>query len=279
MRLGRPGSTVTVRGKTARGTWSQTLRVPEGAPYETAAAVRARFARDRVEDHELHLAAGGYAAEIDREIEALGVAFQIATRLTSWVAISHEITVDRGAKPRRETQPQEMVHGLSIEGLGLRAANATSATLTDSVSAPMSLRAASGEFFTPSQEEFDDRVVTGAGMVIPQGAPSPASVPSASYAEPRAMGASYASMAPSQAPMSPSPGYMPSASPSASFDPSTSLPQRSKKRSLPRWILALYALILALVAGWFVYRATRAPEAPASRTPTTRAVTSPPRTR
>jgi Ca-activated chloride channel family protein len=122
LKLGAPGTTVRVRAKSDRGSWEQTIRVPE-ATSAGSGAVRARFARDRVEDHELHLAAGGDASEIDRAIEALGVDYQIATRLTSWVAVSRERTVDPEAKRRAETQPQEVPYGVSAEGMGLRAAS------------------------------------------------------------------------------------------------------------------------------------------------------------
>ncbi len=258
LRLGRPGSTVRVRGKTARGTWEQTLRVPEPAPYERAAAVRARFARDRVEDHELHLAAGGFASEIDREIEALGVSYQIATRLTSWVAISHKVTVDPEAKRRSEQQPQEMVHGLSAEGLGLRRPTVVQELLS------------SGWV----DDEFEDRLTTGsssvtrAGAFFPQGAPAPQAMPAppmmpgalpsapmaAKYAAPEAPAESMSSMAPMQAPPPPS---------SVSYGaPTTYAPAPQAVRRASRgWVLALVLLIVAAVIGWFVYRSHAGGEA------------------
>jgi Ca-activated chloride channel family protein len=172
LRLGAPGSAVRVRGKTERGAWEQTIRVPEAAPAAAGGAVRARFARDRVEDHELHLAAGGDAGEIDRAIEALGVDYQIATRLTSWVAVSRERTVDPAAKRRAETQPQELPYGVSAEGMGLRAA---SGTLTLGVAAGDALDdlAEGGEMEKDSF--FDASRSTGAFAAAPppprQGAP------------------------------------------------------------------------------------------------------------
>ena len=58
-------------------------------------------------------------ARVDAEIERLGLSFQIATRLTSWVAISEEPSVDPGQPTRRERIPHELAHGISAEGLGL----------------------------------------------------------------------------------------------------------------------------------------------------------------
>lgn len=240
MRLGRPGSTVKVRGKTARGTWEQTLRVPEGAPWERAAAVRARFARDRVEDHELHLAAGGFASEIDREIESLGVTFQIATRLTSWVAISREVTVDPEAKRRRETQPQEMVHGLSVEGLGLRAAHASSAVFGASQSFAdeddMLTTGASGERIAAV------RASVSAPAMAPMSAPSPvvySAAPMDAHVAPPSYGAAY------------------------------------KTRGSRAWIVVLVLLLVALVAAWFVYRSSAGGDARTHNPPATRPTDAP----
>lgn len=279
MRLGPVGSIVKVRGKTARGTWEQTLRVPEAAPYERSAAVRARFARDRVEDHELHLAAGGYASEIDREIETLGVTFQIATRLTSWVAISRDVTVGRNTARRHETQPQEMVHGVSVEGVGLRAPTNAAPLLVN-------------EYF--SFGDFDDRDVTGAtlagsaspaqyaAMNMPMGAPGAPPPPAMSAPSPvsgmdrelkKEEKASMARMA--YAPPSSSVSYSVS-----SMDPNAALPQAAvpSKRSRRGLFAALLALIVALLIGWFVYRSI-AGVAPPRSAPTPTRVTDAPRAR
>jgi Ca-activated chloride channel family protein len=116
------GGDLVVRGRTAQGTWEQRLRVgPLDAGSGNQAAV-ALFGREAVEDLELRLAAGGDAREIDAAIERIGIDYQIATRLTSWVAVSQEITVDPGDPLRRERMPHELPYGMSAEGLGLRPA-------------------------------------------------------------------------------------------------------------------------------------------------------------
>jgi len=84
-------------------------------------SIFALFGREAVEDLEMRFAAGGDAREIDREIERLGIDHQISTRLTSWVAVSEEQTVDPGDPLRRERMPHELPYGMSAEGLGLRA--------------------------------------------------------------------------------------------------------------------------------------------------------------
>jgi Ca-activated chloride channel family protein len=78
------------------------------------------YAREMVEDLECRRAAGDET--VDPEIERLGLDFQIATRLTSWVAVSEEPTVDPTRPYRRERIPHALPAGLSVEGLGLRRA-------------------------------------------------------------------------------------------------------------------------------------------------------------
>jgi hypothetical protein len=69
---------------------------------------------------ELALAAGGPRRSLDPEIERLGLDFQLATRLTSWIAVIREVTVDPRGGLRRERMPHELAYGLSAEGVGLR---------------------------------------------------------------------------------------------------------------------------------------------------------------
>jgi hypothetical protein len=77
------------------------------------------YARETVEDLEMQEAAG-LLSEGDTDIERIGLAFQIATRRTAWVAVSEEPTVDPTAPIRRERIPHELPYGMSAEGLGLR---------------------------------------------------------------------------------------------------------------------------------------------------------------
>jgi Ca-activated chloride channel family protein len=87
--------------------------------------VSALYGREAVEDCEMRIAGGAARGELDPVIERLGLEFQIATRLTSWVAVSEEATVDSTAPVRRERMPHELPHGMSMEGLGLRDARMT----------------------------------------------------------------------------------------------------------------------------------------------------------
>lgn len=116
------GGELRVVGRTAEGRWEQRLRVAPIAAESGSQAAVALFGREAVEDRELKLAAGGDRAEVDAAIERLGLDFQIATRLTSWVAVTEEQTVDPQGALRRERMPHELPHGVSAEGLGLRPA-------------------------------------------------------------------------------------------------------------------------------------------------------------
>ncbi len=127
VRLRPDGGDLHVRGKTVHGAWEASVTV---APVEAgagSAAVVALFAREAVEDIEMRRAAGEDRA-VDAEIERLGLDFHIATRLTAWVAVSDEPTVDPTAPGRRERIPQALPFGLSAEGLGLRGAGVDAAS-------------------------------------------------------------------------------------------------------------------------------------------------------
>ncbi|MDQ3262623.1 MAG: hypothetical protein M3Y59_03010, partial [Myxococcota bacterium] len=120
LRLRAEGGELLVRGRTAEGEYRQRLEVQPIRPATGSRAVCSLFAREAVEDLELTLAGGGDRRMVDPQIEQLGLSFQISTRLTSWVAVSESQTVDPTSPARREKQPQELPHGMSVEGLGLR---------------------------------------------------------------------------------------------------------------------------------------------------------------
>lgn len=112
---------LTIRGRTADGPYEHTVEVPKLALGEGAQGVCALFGRNRVDDLEMRLTAGEPTAVIDAGIERAGVLFAIATRKTSWVAITDAVTVEPGGHPEVE-QPHMLPHGASVEGFGLRAA-------------------------------------------------------------------------------------------------------------------------------------------------------------
>lgn len=114
------GGELMLRAKTAQGDLVERLAVGAVSAGEGSPAVRALFAREAVEDLELDAAIDGQSQARDAEIERLGLEFQISTRLTSWVAISAQQTVDPRAPRRHETMPHELAYGLSAEGFGLR---------------------------------------------------------------------------------------------------------------------------------------------------------------
>jgi Ca-activated chloride channel family protein len=116
------GGDLVVRGRTASGVLEQRLSVPPVLAASGCAGVVALFGRRKIEDHELHVAAGGSRLVLDRDIERLGLDFQLATRLTSWIAVTQEVTVNPRAGRRHERMPHELPHGMSAESVGLRPA-------------------------------------------------------------------------------------------------------------------------------------------------------------
>jgi Ca-activated chloride channel family protein len=113
------GGSIVLRGRTAEGAWEERIELaPDGRGRRAVARL---YGREAVEDAEMRLGAGEPRAAIDRETEALGLLYGIATRLTSWVAVDAEVSVDPTKPARRERVPHALPHGLSVEGLGLRA--------------------------------------------------------------------------------------------------------------------------------------------------------------
>lgn len=123
LELDPAGGSLIVRGTTATGTWTHRLEVPPAPPHGSGPEFAVPlFARERIEDLEISRASGAATGPIDAEVEQLGLAFQIATRLTSWVAVTEEATVDPTAPSRRERMPHELPYGMSVQMLGLRGA-------------------------------------------------------------------------------------------------------------------------------------------------------------
>jgi Ca-activated chloride channel family protein len=126
VKLRPEGGELVARGRTEDGTWEQRVLVPACAPGEGPQAVVALFGREAVEDLEMDRAATG-RTDADQAIETLGLEFQIATRLTSWVAVAEEPSVDPLEPLRRVKMPQALPYGMSMEGLGLRSGGVPSA--------------------------------------------------------------------------------------------------------------------------------------------------------
>jgi len=123
MKLKPSGGRVTVRGRTAAGDFEESLEVPAVDRGSGSRAVATLFARELVEDLETQrVVEPGHP--VDPAVTALGLDFQISTRLTSWVAISEQLTVDPRLPRRNVTQPQALAYGLSAEGVGLRGLSA-----------------------------------------------------------------------------------------------------------------------------------------------------------
>lgn len=132
------GGEITVRGRTASGAFVRHLKIAAVGAGEGSPAIIKTFARERVEDLEMRVSSGEDVRAREAEIERTGIDFAIATRFTSWVAISEEVMVDPRDPSRHVTQPNALAHGLSAEGLGLREAQEEAPVLAGGyVGAPM----------------------------------------------------------------------------------------------------------------------------------------------
>lgn len=127
VRLDAQGGEVVVRGRTADGPFE--ARVPyDPIPANFGNGALAKlFAREWVEDLETYRMVASDPNDTDDQIEAVGLEFQIATRKTSWVAVSRSRRVAQDLGQRTEEVPQEIPHGVSIAGFGLRQVSAAPA--------------------------------------------------------------------------------------------------------------------------------------------------------
>jgi Ca-activated chloride channel homolog len=119
LRLRPGGGELRITGRLGGRPWDELIQVPAMVVGEGNPAVIACYAHEAVEDLEMRVAAAGNGY-LDGHIATLGLDFQIATRLTSWVAVTEEATVDPLQPLRRERIPQALPAGLSAAGLGLR---------------------------------------------------------------------------------------------------------------------------------------------------------------
>ncbi|MDI1445723.1 VIT and VWA domain-containing protein [Polyangium sp. 6x1] len=236
------GGSLLVRGQTRDGTWEKRLDVPAIDGDEDGPAT-ALFGREKVEDLELALARGGARHTIDAAIEQIGLDYKIATRLTSWLAVSQDVTVDPDDARFRERMPHELPHGMSAEGLGLRPAQAPVAGPKQAASKPkIDLKARLGKT-TPMAE----RTATAGPLVKPSAIAAPSAAPRGLPPAPSA--------APRATPPSPQSPLMPV--PSLSVDADLAAP---KKHASRRALVLLVLVLLALLAG--LLYALREPAAP-----------------
>lgn len=187
LRLRPEGGSLIITARSADGLIEEHLEVKPVDRGEGSPALAALYARECVEELELALATGAAKHEVDPQIERLGLDFQISTRLTSWVAVSAQPTVDPRAPRRHETMPQALAYGLSAEGVGLRSAGGSvrpssaafmpaptgrpGATLR-AAPVPPSAPKASHEF-ERRREMAEDRADDEAGAPAPYAAPPP----------------------------------------------------------------------------------------------------------
>jgi hypothetical protein len=118
LRIRSSGGTLVVRGVTPQGPWEQRLEVPSPVPSEGSEAIAALWARETIEELELDLASGGDRKGIDEMITRVGVEHAVLSRLTSWVAISEQPSVDPRDPVRVERIPQALPYGMDVDGLG-----------------------------------------------------------------------------------------------------------------------------------------------------------------
>jgi hypothetical protein len=143
LELDPAGGELEIRGDDG---FRRVVHVPAAHAGPGSPALAALFAREQVEDLEMRAAAG---EKVDRLIERIGLRFGIATRRTSWVAVSEEPNVDPRRPSRRVRIPQAVPYGASVEGFGLRSSSTPRAAVQWSM-----LGLVSGEEIFPSYRAY-----------------------------------------------------------------------------------------------------------------------------
>jgi len=176
MELAPAGGRLRVRGRTADGAWSAEIEVPPAGAGSTAVAKL--FGRERVRDLET-LVAAGESGRWDEAIEKTGLVFRVATRMTSWVAIDEQRSVDPDVPMRRQRIPQQLPHGMSAEGAGLRSAGFVQTSLSGVAAfAQPSAPAALGERARRAMQPAPPPPARGkARPAAPAGPPAPTAPP------------------------------------------------------------------------------------------------------
>jgi Ca-activated chloride channel family protein len=104
----------------ARGTSSDSGRMPADGLQSSELPLGALHGRERIEEVELRIAARGESTPpLESEIERLGMRHRIASRRTSLVAVADEPSVDPRQPRRREKLAVEMPADVSAVGVGL----------------------------------------------------------------------------------------------------------------------------------------------------------------
>jgi Ca-activated chloride channel family protein len=165
LQLRAAGGTLLLRGRSPDGPFEQRIDVEPIASGGGEAAIVAHYGRERIEDLELAIAgavSGGRDVSADeRAIEAIGLQFGLASRFTSWVAVSDEPNVDPRLPSRRVRVPHALPHGMSIAALGLN----------DTAVLRASVRSLDGSGMR--RQELRETVEERAHLLAPSQSPSP----------------------------------------------------------------------------------------------------------
>jgi Ca-activated chloride channel family protein len=115
------GGKIDITGKTRKEVWYDSIEIPPIEPGTGNQAHIALFGREYIEDLEMRLAAGEEnRAQIEQQIQQIGLIFQIPSRFTSWIAVSNSNSIDPLLPRKKISQPHKLSYGVSAQSMGLR---------------------------------------------------------------------------------------------------------------------------------------------------------------
>jgi Ca-activated chloride channel family protein len=112
---GKPSGEVEITGKTAGGTYSRTLEVADSKPLDQHAPLKYLWARSRIArlaDYNVE----GENPDIKKEVTELGLAYNLLTPYTSFIAVIEEVRNREGATD--VDQPLPLPAGVSKYAVG-----------------------------------------------------------------------------------------------------------------------------------------------------------------
>jgi Ca-activated chloride channel family protein len=166
-RYKNPGSgVIKLKGINAAGAFEREIPVTFGASDSGNAVLASQWARAKVDDLMMRDMQGMQQGQVDdalnQEIIGLGLAYNLLTQFTSFVAVE-ELRITEGGKPRTIRVPVEMPQGVSYSGVfghesgagfGGGMAQLSGASIrTKSIAAPSSSFAADTDAFSDETRE------------------------------------------------------------------------------------------------------------------------------
>ena len=114
---GHPEGSIRIQGITGEGKYEKVIEVKDFSPEEGNAALRYLWAREKIKVLDDYASLDLYTSDLEREVTALGLEYNLLTRYTSFVAIDNQIRNADGSYTT-VNQPLPLPEGVSNYAIG-----------------------------------------------------------------------------------------------------------------------------------------------------------------